>query len=353
MGAALGEFIGDLLEGYEIDDPFGFVAYVVAFTVAVYVVGGRPLGRVRFVVAALVAGMVQAAIEVIPVLVIGGESPSVAAESFVGNSVAHGLVGGALPLVFAVPVFHAMIDGSLCYAPKGSEQPQLRDLERCAGQASDDGATGLDVGSKESAIVLTDFSFAYPDADALALRRVSFAVDRGEVVGVKRGCPDRRPAGVRVARWAAIFISLFASMSIDEMEDGIRGVGLPAVVANALGYAFRLLYNSLSDLFRIIDHLRQKGIDLGGGNPIRLAARLRTVLVPAVVFVVKRDRLDAGGTADAWLLGHPRQPSRHDAWWHRSRRGAVRGGRRDRCGCRSRCVLGGHQARPWMTAHAV
>jgi hypothetical protein len=39
LGATLGEFLRDLLEGYELDDPIGAIGYVVAFTIAGYRVG--------------------------------------------------------------------------------------------------------------------------------------------------------------------------------------------------------------------------------------------------------------------------------------------------------------------------
>jgi energy-coupling factor transport system permease protein len=98
--------------------------------------------------------------------------------------------------------------------------------------------------------------------------------------------------GIRLAfAWlgaAAVFTSIFATMRVDELTDGIRGVGLPKVVANGVGYAFRLLYSSLDDLFSIVDYLKHKGVDLQTRNPFKLLKQLPRVLVPAVTTVARR-----------------------------------------------------------------
>ena len=98
--------------------------------------------------------------------------------------------------------------------------------------------------------------------------------------------------GVRLgAAWlgaVAVFAGLFSTMRIDQFTDGMRGVGAPKVVANAFGYAFRLLYNSIDDLLRIVDGLRIRGLDLDTRNPLALVRRVPTVLVPAVATVARR-----------------------------------------------------------------
>jgi hypothetical protein len=133
IGAALGEGMGDLLEGYELDDPFGFVGYVIAFTLAAYIIGNRPLRKVRLVGAAVLAGSLQAMFGAATFLILGQEAFSVAAWSWFGNTLTHGLLGGAIPLVFAVPVFHGTIERFLGYAPKGwtnRRSPSLRTPRR-------------------------------------------------------------------------------------------------------------------------------------------------------------------------------------------------------------------------------
>ncbi len=81
--------------------------------------------------------------------------------------------------------------------------------------------------------------------------------------------------GIRLAfAWlgaAAVFTSIFATMRVDELTDGIRGVGLPKAVANGVSYAFRLLYSSLDDLFSIVDYLKHKGVDLQNPQPVPAA----------------------------------------------------------------------------------
>jgi hypothetical protein len=63
VGAMLGEFLRDMLEGYEIDDPIGAVGYVIGFFSSAYVIGNHPLNKVRVFIACLVAGFVHAVIE--------------------------------------------------------------------------------------------------------------------------------------------------------------------------------------------------------------------------------------------------------------------------------------------------
>ena len=123
LGAALGEGLRDLLEGYEIDDPIGFVGYVVAFTVAGYVMRsaatskGR-LARVRLAGAALLAGAVQAAVEAASFLFFGEVGTLVALWSSAGNTLTHGLLMGALPLVLILPQLRGRVERYLGYAPQ-------------------------------------------------------------------------------------------------------------------------------------------------------------------------------------------------------------------------------------------
>jgi hypothetical protein len=123
FGAALGEGFLDVLEGYEIDDAFGFAGYVLAFTLAGYLIGRRPDSRVRLAGAALVAGAVNAAFEGASFALLGSEGVDVAVESSIGNTLIHGVVAGAVPLVFVVPRFAGKIERFLGFAPKGWDRP--------------------------------------------------------------------------------------------------------------------------------------------------------------------------------------------------------------------------------------
>jgi hypothetical protein len=123
FGAAVGEGLRDILEGYEIDDGFGFVGYVVAFTLAGYVIGQRPRSWLRLAAAALVAAAVNAALEGASFALLGSEGVDVAVESAIGNTLTHGVIAGAIPLLFAVPRFAGRIERFLGFAPKGWDRP--------------------------------------------------------------------------------------------------------------------------------------------------------------------------------------------------------------------------------------
>jgi hypothetical protein len=119
FGAAVGEGLRDVLEGYEVDDGFGFLGYVLAFTLAGFVVGQRPLSRWRLAAAALVAGFVNAAIEGASFALLGSEGVDVAVESTIGNTLTHGVIAGAVPLMVVAPRFVGKLERLLGFAPKG------------------------------------------------------------------------------------------------------------------------------------------------------------------------------------------------------------------------------------------
>jgi hypothetical protein len=120
LGGMLGEFLRDMLEGYEIDDPIGAVAYVVAFTLAGYVIHNRPLSKWRLVLAGVLAGLVQAVIEASSFVIFSEEVLEVALWSAAGNTITHGLLMGALPLVWIVPRLYGRIERYLGFAPRGT-----------------------------------------------------------------------------------------------------------------------------------------------------------------------------------------------------------------------------------------
>lgn len=89
---------------------------------------------------------------------------------------------------------------------------------------------------------------------------------------------------------AALFvsISLFSTMDIDEMTDGLRGLKIPEVICFTFGYAFLLLYTSLSDVFRIVDAMQVKGVELKTKNPFRFVSNLARLMIPVIFTVVRR-----------------------------------------------------------------
>jgi hypothetical protein len=118
LGASLGEFLRDMLEGYEIDDPFGAVGYAVAFILAGYIIHKRPLSKIRLSIAAVLAGFLQALFEAASFLLFGEETLRIAIWSAAGNTVTHGLIMGAIPLVFIVPQLHGRIERYMGFAPR-------------------------------------------------------------------------------------------------------------------------------------------------------------------------------------------------------------------------------------------
>ncbi|WP_344136637.1 hypothetical protein [Saccharopolyspora halophila] len=117
LGAAVGEAIGDIIEGYEVDDPFGFAGYFIGFALAGYLMSGKPLNWARISVACLVGSLVQAVIEASAFLAFGEEGLGVTVYSALGNTVTHGLVMGALVTVPLAYALHGRIERLLGFAP--------------------------------------------------------------------------------------------------------------------------------------------------------------------------------------------------------------------------------------------
>jgi hypothetical protein len=124
LGAALGELLRDMLEGYEIDDPIGTIGYVVGFVLAGYVVGNRPFGKTRLIAAGAVLGLVHAVIEASSFLLFSKETMGIAIWSAVGNPITDGIIMGAIPLLFLVPRLHGRIERYMGFAPHRQDRPQ-------------------------------------------------------------------------------------------------------------------------------------------------------------------------------------------------------------------------------------
>lgn len=117
VGAALGEAFGDILEGYEPDDPIGFLGYIIGFAAAAYIIANHPRSWVRLAIAALVAAFLQAVIEASSFLIFGEESLGVTVQSALGNTLFHGLWG--LLVIPLVLVMHGRVERLLGFPTLG------------------------------------------------------------------------------------------------------------------------------------------------------------------------------------------------------------------------------------------
>ena len=124
LGAALGEGFGDILEGYEPDDAFGFVGYVVCFVLAGYMIGNRPRSYILVSAACLLGAFVQAVLEAVTFLIFGSEALPVAVQSALGNTLTHGVVLGVIPTLILIPLLHGRIERLLGFAPKERDQQE-------------------------------------------------------------------------------------------------------------------------------------------------------------------------------------------------------------------------------------
>lgn len=118
LGAALGEALRDLLEGYEIDDPVGFFGYILAFWVAGFVTGARRTGPLRLAVVGPLAAALQSGVEASSFLVFGEAGVRTAVLSFFGNIITHGVLLGTLPLLWLVPQLHGRVERYLGFEPR-------------------------------------------------------------------------------------------------------------------------------------------------------------------------------------------------------------------------------------------
>jgi hypothetical protein len=113
LGAAVGEGALDIVEGYELDDPVGFIGYVVGFTLFgwyLHRVADDPTARRTQAVAAILGAFGQAAFEGLAFLVFATDaSPLDAGVSVVGNTVTHGVILGAIPFVVLYPWLESLV----------------------------------------------------------------------------------------------------------------------------------------------------------------------------------------------------------------------------------------------------
>ncbi|MFB6281130.1 MAG: energy-coupling factor transporter transmembrane protein EcfT [Haloferacaceae archaeon] len=98
--------------------------------------------------------------------------------------------------------------------------------------------------------------------------------------------------GLKLAlSWQAALLvsaSLFTTMELTEITDGLRGLGVPELVCFTLEYVLLLFYVTISDLFRIMDGMKIKGLDIETRNPLRFARNVPSLAVPMFITVLRR-----------------------------------------------------------------
>lgn len=109
LGAAIGEGVLDVFEGYELDDPIGFLGYFLGFTVFgwyLHEVADDPTQLRSLTLGAALGAFVQAVFEASAFLIFKSTAGSFdAVVSTVGNTITHGLLLGAIPLLILVQSF--------------------------------------------------------------------------------------------------------------------------------------------------------------------------------------------------------------------------------------------------------
>lgn len=91
-----------------------------------------------------------------------------------------------------------------------------------------------------------------------------------------------------------VSVSLFSAIDPDDLARGLRGLGLPAVAAFAVGLSYRLLYTTLSEVLQVAEVMRLQGVRLDWRRPIRPIRPIRfvrdalQVSLPVLFIVVRR-----------------------------------------------------------------
>lgn len=98
--------------------------------------------------------------------------------------------------------------------------------------------------------------------------------------------------GVRMALgWIAavlIGVSLISTMEIDEIAEGLRGIGLPRRFAFTVSYTFVLVYLSVNDILRVTEAAKLKGVELTLKRPLRFISDVSRLMMPALFTTVRR-----------------------------------------------------------------
>ena len=120
VGATIAEGILDFFEGIEPDEPFGWAGYIIGFTVAGYFFKD-PSNKVKLAIGAVLGGFIQFAIEGLVFIVVEGEAMSVYLTALAGNTVTHGIILGAIPLIPVVSALRGRMERVLAPAAKQAD----------------------------------------------------------------------------------------------------------------------------------------------------------------------------------------------------------------------------------------
>lgn len=187
LGVALGEGLRDLMEGYELDDPIGFIGYVIGFWVAAKIFQVAPGNRLVLVVGSVVCAFIQAAVEASSFLLFGSEALTVAIVSTFGNTVSHGIIFGAIPLFFLIRALEGRFEAHLGFAPRGSATQAPLPAPENAGAPSDAAVAGL-----------ARVSLRYPGLTTLSIEDASVDIMPGEVIALA-GAPGQGKKSIALA----------------------------------------------------------------------------------------------------------------------------------------------------------
>ncbi|WP_299955858.1 energy-coupling factor transporter transmembrane protein EcfT [uncultured Modestobacter sp.] len=106
------------------------------------------------------------------------------------------------------------------------------------------------------------------------------------------GVVDAAEAEMRlVLAWTAtilVSLSVFSAIDPDDTARGLRGIGLPAQAAFAVGLSYRLLYTTLTEAIQTSEHLKLRGVRLEIRHPVRFVRDALLVSLPVLFAVVRR-----------------------------------------------------------------
>ncbi|MFC7198236.1 hypothetical protein M0R89_21710 (plasmid) [Halorussus limi] len=120
VGATIAEGILDFFEGIEPDEPFGWTGYIVGFTVAGYFMKD-PSNKVKLAIGAVLGAFIQFAIEGLSLIIISGDATSVYLTALAGNTVTHGIILGAIPLIPIVGALRGRMERVLAPAAQQAD----------------------------------------------------------------------------------------------------------------------------------------------------------------------------------------------------------------------------------------
>ncbi|MFB6254013.1 MAG: hypothetical protein ABEI06_05340 [Halobacteriaceae archaeon] len=110
FGAAGAEGILDLIEGAAADDPFGWVGYLIGFTLFGWLIKDDTSNYLKISIAAVLAAFVQIFIEALNVIIISNKAISIFATIVIANTITHGVIMGAILLIPTLEALEGRVD---------------------------------------------------------------------------------------------------------------------------------------------------------------------------------------------------------------------------------------------------